>query len=89
MKLYDAIKEMRRLSREKISFSFSFMSYNSTKGSTHGVVYVKNARLLKRESKRHNRFAEDMEKYMDLDTLQAKRFWQPLLMSFNGEKITV
>ncbi len=80
---------MRRLSREKISFSFSFMSYNSTEGTSEGLVYVKNARLLKRESSKHNKYAEDMERYLDLDTLQAKRFWQPLLMSFNGEKITV
>lgn len=89
MNIWEAIKQMRKLSEENKPFEFSFMSFNSSKGTSDGVVRIRQARLLKRESKEHNRYAEDMESFMDLDTMQPKRFWQPLLMSFNGEKVTV
>lgn len=89
MKLYDAIDEMRRLSREGRPFSFSFMSYNSSKGTSDGVVYVGRARTMKREALEFNQYAEIQERYMDLDTMQPRRFWHPLLMTFNSEKVTV
>ena len=89
MNIWDAIKQMRKMSEGNKPFEFTFMSYNSSKGSSDGVIRVRRARLLKREEKKHNQYAEDMETFLDLDTMQPKRFWQPLLMSFNGEKITV
>jgi len=89
VKLYDAINEMRRLSKEGTPFSFSFMSYNSSKGTSDGVVYVRRARTMSREALEFNRYAEMQERYMDLDTMQPRRFWHPLLMTFNGEKITI
>lgn len=89
MKLYDAINEMRRLSREGKPFSFSFMSYNSSKGTSEGVVYVRRARAMCREALEFNRHAEMQERYMDLDSMQPRRFWHPLLMTFNGEKVTI
>lgn len=89
MKLYDAIDEMRRLSREGKPFSFSFMSYNSSQGTSDGVVHVRKARTMKREALEFNRNAEMQERYLDLDTMQPRRFWHPLLMTFNGEKVTV
>lgn len=87
MNLYEAIREMRRISAEKGVFSFSFMSYNSTAQRSDGVVIVRRARLLKRESTKHHKNAEIVETYLDLDTMQSKRFYQPLLMSFNGQKV--
>ncbi len=89
MKLYDAISEMRRVSREGGSFSFSFMSYNSSKGATDGVVFVPSARLLQREDRKFNRHAEEMERYINLDTMEARRFWHPLLMTYNNEVIEI
>lgn len=89
MDLYDAIHEMRRLSAEGKSFEFSFMSYNSTRGTSDGVVLVHHARLLKRETKEHHRDAEMVEAYLNLDTMEARRFYQPLLMTFNGQKVTL
>lgn len=89
VRLYDAINEMRRLSREGVPFSFSFMSYNSSQGTSDGVVYVRRARTMSRESLEFNQNAEMQERYMDLDTMQPRRFWHPLLMTLNGEKVTV
>lgn len=88
MNVWDAIKEMREMSGRREPFGFSFMSYNSTAGTSDGVVAVRHARLLERESVKYNRHAESMEKYLDLDTMQVRHFWQPLLMTFNGEKVT-
>jgi hypothetical protein len=87
MNLYDAIKEMRRISAENGVFSFVFMSYNSSEQRSDGVIHVRRGRLLKRESLKHHKNAEIVEAYIDLDTMQSKRFYQPLLMSFNGQKV--
>ena len=86
MKVYEAIREMRRLTEEGKPFSFSFMSYNSDKGTSDGIVEVRHARLRKRESAKHHRYSEYVEAYLDLDTMEPRRFYQPLLMTFNGEK---
>lgn len=89
MRLFDAIKEMRRLSKDNIPFSFSFMSYNSSKDSSEGVVFVRQGRLRARESTKFNSQAEGMESYIDLERMEVRQFHQPLLMTFNGEKVTV
>ncbi|MBQ2993689.1 MAG: hypothetical protein IJE21_07300 [Alistipes sp.] len=89
MDLYDAIKEMRRLSAENRPFGFSFMSCNLTDRSSEGVVTVRHARLLKRESVKYHKNAEIVEAYLDLDTMESRRFYQPLLMYFNGEKVVL
>lgn len=87
--LYDAIHEMRRLTREGVPFSFTYMSYNQAKGTSEGIVHVRSAKLRKRESREFNRNAEDQEAYLNLDTNEPRRFWHPLLMEFNGEKVTL
>ncbi len=89
MKLYDAIAEMRRLSRDGIPFSFTYMSYNSSRGTTDGIVHVQQARLVQREDEKHNRYAEDQERYYNLTTGEVRRFWHPLLMFLNGETVKI
>ena len=89
MDLSDAITELRRLSSETTSFGISFMSYNSTERKSEGVVTVRRARLLKRESEKYHKNADIVEAYIDLDTMECKRFYQPLLMFFNGEKVVL
>ena len=87
MNVFEALSEMRRLSAEGKDFSFSFMSWNPTAGRSEGVVFVRRGVLRKREVERYNRNAEYIEAYTDLDTGAPRRFWQPLLMTFNGEKL--
>lgn len=89
MDLYTAIDRMRELTRKGDSFSFSFMSYSESSASSKGIVDVSRARLRKRPSIHENKNAEIMEAYVDLDTGEAKQFYQPLLMSFNGQKIVL
>ena len=87
MDVYEAISEMRRLSSEGKPFSFSFMSCNLTEGKSEGVVYVRHGKLRKREKTDHHRYSEMVEAYVNLDTMENRRFYQPLLMTFNGEKV--
>lgn len=84
MKVYEAIDEMRKLSSEGKSFSFSFMSYSYERRKSDGVVYVEHARLRKQSSKENNRFADYMLNFTDLDTMEYGICWQPLLLEFNG-----
>ena len=86
MNVYEALSEMRRLSENGEYFEFSFMSYNPTAGTSEGVVYVRRGILRHRETEAHNRNADIVEAYTDLETGGQRRFYQPLLMTFNGEK---
>ena len=87
MKIFEAIKRMRELSKAREPFSFSFMSYNATSGSSEGIVRVRRARLRARTVEAHHLHAEHIEEYINLDTNEPRRFYQPLLMSFNGQKV--
>lgn len=89
MDVYEAIDKMRQLTAEGKSFSFSFMSCNLSTCTSEGVVYVSHARLRKRERKEFHLHADMVEAYINLDTLECRRFYQPLLMTFNGEKVTL
>lgn len=86
MNVYEAIEKMRKLSAAGESFSFTFMSYNSSAGKSDGVVEVRHGMLRGRQSADYNKNAEYMESYIDLDTGEYRQFWQPLLMTFEGEK---
>lgn len=89
MDLYDAIHEMRRLSKEGTPFSFSFMSCNLSKGSSDGIIEVRRAKLISRESEAYHMNADFVERYMDLDTKEPRHFYQILLMTFNGQTVTL
>ncbi len=88
MDLFDAIKEMRLLSKQGQAFSFSFMSYNETAQRSEGIVEVRHARLRPRPQEAHHKNAEIVEEYINVDTGEPRRFYQPLLMSFNGQKVS-
>jgi hypothetical protein len=80
---------MRRITADGGTFSFTYMTYNSTTGKSDGIVHVQRAKLLQREDKKYNKNAEDQERYMNMDTKEPRRFWHPLLMDFNGERVTL
>ena len=47
MTVYEAIQQMRQLTRQKRPFAFSYMTYSRTKGESHGEVEVEHALLIK------------------------------------------
>lgn len=89
MTVYEAIKQMRELTKKGQSFSFAFMSYSIERQECHGIVEVSHARLRARNSPKRNQYAEILEEYLDLDSNEPKRFYHPALMYFNGEKLTL
>ena len=78
---------MRELSKARIPFNFSFMSYNTTSRASEGIVEVRRARLRSRTMEEHHLHAEIVEEYLNVDTGEPRRFYQHLLMSFNGQKV--
>lgn len=87
MNLYQAIDEMRRLSRAGQPFSFSYMSYSLARRTSDGIVTVPRARLLAANRREHNRYTDYMLLYEDLDTRRRARCWQPLLLTFNDQEL--
>ena len=87
MNVYEAIDTMREISKRGQSFSFTFMSWSETTGKSDGITDVASARLRARPTKEQNRNCEIMEAYTNLDTGEARQFYQPLLMIFNGQKV--
>ena len=87
MDVYKAIDQMRVISQRGGEFSFTFMSYSETTGKSNGPVQVDRARLRVRPSVDKNKNAEIMEAYSNLSTGEARQFYQPLLMEFNGQKV--
>lgn len=87
MNVFQAIDEMRRLSAEGKSFSFSFMSYSYERRKSEGIVVVDRARLRKQGRKENNRFADYMLNFTNLDTMEYGACWQPLLLSFNDNEL--
>ncbi len=84
MTIYEAISEMRKLTKQGKSFSFIFMSYSHSRGTSDGIVEVHNARLRNRGLEKYNQFAELQEEYINTNTGEPRRFWHCCLLSFNG-----
>ena len=88
MKLWDAIKQMRVITANGGYFSMSFMSYNSTTNTSEGVVDVARAKLRKKADSKSYRNADVLMPYHDSSNNEARQFYLPCLMSFNGQQIT-
>ncbi len=76
---------MRQLSEENKPFSFVFMSFDETRGISKGIKHVHKARL-RLSSNSEQAKADMFLNYIDLETMDPRRFHKPLLMFFNGEK---
>lgn len=87
MDLYEAIAEMKRRSKRGESFSLSFMTFSETKQRSHGVSEVNRARLAPQNPNDKHPWKDYLLYFVDLDTNETKRCYQPLLMEFNGEKL--
>jgi len=84
--LYSAIDQMRKISERKGHFSFSFMSYSRSDGSSHGIVQVDKARLRSGNPDEAN-YGDYLLNFVDLNTGKAFQCWKPCLMIFDSNKI--
>ena len=89
MTVFQAINEMRDLSKKEIPFGFTFMTWSETKQSCDGIKEVRRARLKNRTKEADFLNTEMIEEYIDLDTLEHRRFYHPGLMTFNGKKLQI
>ena len=87
IQLYDAIKEMRRLSQRDESFSFVHATWNCDSCTTNGMRHVNRARL-RPAAKGDDLVYSDLKLfYMDEELNEPRNCWQMLIMYFNGKKV--
>lgn len=82
--LYEAIKEMRKLTAKGKPFSFSHVTYDRLRQNTHGIREVQNAILRPAAKEDDVENADNKLFYIDKDIHQSRVAWQPLIVSFNG-----
>jgi hypothetical protein len=85
--VYKALQQMRRLSRDNIPFSLSFLTYSQTTGVTKGVKVVGSAKLRVGLPGDHGIKSRSLVGYIDLDTNEDRWFYLPLLLTFNKIKL--
>lgn len=86
IKIHEAVKRMRMLTEIGVPFSFSFYSYNASKGATEGIKHVDKAQLRKGYRDNQSDKADILIGYVNAQQ-QSRWFYLPLLLSFNGIKI--
>ena len=89
MLLWKAIEKMRALTAAGEYFSFSFMSYNASKLKSEGVVEVAKAQLRKKRAGSGGTLADALLVYYDYDKHECRQCYIPLIMTFNGQKISI
>ena len=83
--VFQAIDQMQKLSEDEVPFSFSFIS--DTKQTSKGVVTVRKGRLKLKDKRDKYENADIMLEYLDLDTMEHRRFYLAALMTFNGQRL--
>jgi hypothetical protein len=89
MCLWDAIDEMRRLSKQGIPFSFVFYTYDRQRqvGGRRRKIYK--ALLNKQPKESQVRDANHKLFFIDLKYQQHLACWQILVVEFNDVKLTI
>lgn len=85
--LYEAIQQMRELTKAGKSFSFVHATYNREKRSSDGLRNVKSARLRPKSSNDDIIHSDFKLFYYDEEEQLPRVCWQPLIMFFNGKKV--
>jgi hypothetical protein len=86
IKLYDALKRMRRLTELGVPFTFSFLSFNATNCTSDGFKDITNAQLRKGYRDDQSDKADILIGYVNGND-KNRWFYLPLLMKFNGYTI--
>ena len=86
IKLYDALKRMRKLTELGIPFEFEFLSYNATNSTSSGFKKVSKAQLRKGYRDDQSDKASILIGYVN-ESEGSRWFYLPLLMKFNGHTI--
>jgi hypothetical protein len=90
IKKAEALQRMRALSKQNIPFSFGFYSYSTSKETTSIYKVVDKALLrsgLRQDQSEMHNILIAYTDYSDT-TDKPRHFYYPLLMMFNGQKVT-
>ncbi|WP_081819374.1 hypothetical protein [Maribacter sp. Hel_I_7] len=86
--IYDALKQMRELTKIGAPFSFEYITFNSSKGYSEGTKKVAKALLRTGYSREQSDKSEILIGYTVEPETLPRWFYLPLLMKFNGMKVT-
>ena len=85
--LYEAIRQMRKITQEGGTFSFVHSMLNREKGTCDGIRHVKTARL-RTAAKGDDLVNADFKLfYFDEDIKEPRIAWQMLIMFFDDKKV--
>lgn len=85
--VYKALDEMRAITNQGKTFSFSFMTYNSTAGKSDGIRHFDKVRVRPRAPKEDKLKNKDLLLFFtNINSDELRRCYYPLIMSFNGQK---
>ena len=88
IKLRDAIKQMRALTKVNVPFSLSFISYSEVHQKSDGLKVVEKALLRQGYRDNQSEYSNILIAYTDYSNKEADRhFYLPLLMTFNNQII--
>jgi len=87
--IYDAISQMRKLSRAGETFSIAFMSCDTSREKSSGMVELVKAKLRAPAVDDAYKNAQYIINYLNVETNIPGQFYQILLMYYNGMRITL
>jgi hypothetical protein len=87
--IFDAIAKMRDLTKRGEHFSMAFMSCDTSREQSKGLIEVPKARLRSAAAENAYRNSEHILDYLDVETNIPGRCYQILLMYFNNTRIEI
>jgi hypothetical protein len=87
--LFEAIREMRRITSLGRTFSMVHATYNFDTGEASGKRYVRKAKLRPQAKGDDVIHADHKLCYYDVDAQVPRNCWQILILFFNGMKVII
>lgn len=87
--IYDAVSAMREATKKGETFSIAFMSCDTSREKSSGMVELPKVKLRSNPEDDAVKNGKYMINYLNVETNIPGRFYQILLMYFNGMKISL
>ncbi|MHC1707487.1 MAG: hypothetical protein AB9842_08195 [Bacteroidales bacterium] len=87
IRLFQAVRQMRKITSEGQTFSFTHVSYNRDSMKSDGIRHVRKAKL--RPAAKNDDVTHSDHKlfYYDMEIQAPRTAWQALIIFFNGMKV--
>ena len=87
--IYDAISQMRKRSSDGEHFSIAFMSCDTSRETSAGLIELPKVKLRSGANEDAFKNSRYIINYLNVETNIPGRFYQILLMYFNGMRVTL